>query len=332
MTVAQNFFKTLSSHTHSSLQKFLKSYKTLTKSQPKHWSNFQFRSNPNIKSNFGEKIDLNLNHPVLQKLEFCSNLAQFNQVQAQLIILGLFQHSLSASRVIKKASLLSDSLNTAILIFESIENPDAFMCNTIIRSYCDRGDPENALSFYYSYVIFGCVFHNHYTFPLIIRVCVDVGSVLEGQKAHCRVLKCGFGFDLFVKNSLIRLYSVLGCVGSAEKVFDESPESDLVTWNTMIDGYVKNGQVGLAHDMFDEMRVRDVFTWNSMIVGYVGMRDMEAAIELFETMPYRDVVSWNCLLDGCVRVGDSLAARECFNRMPKRNVVSWNTMLALYVT
>ncbi|XP_074303763.1 pentatricopeptide repeat-containing protein At4g18840-like [Silene latifolia] len=331
MTVTQNLFKKSASFTPSSLQKLLKSYKTLTKSQPKHWSNIQFRSNPDVEFNFEIKNDLNLNHPILRKLESCSNVAQFNQVQAQLIIFGIFQHSLSASRVIKKLCSLPRGLKLAVSLLKNIENPDAFMCNTVIRSYWDKGYSKDALNFYYSYVVFGCVVHNHYTFPLIIKLCIDLGSILEGEKTHCRVLKCGFPADLFVKNSLILMYSALGKVGSAEKVFGESSESDLVTWNTMIDGYVKNGQVVLARNLFDEMRVRDEFTWNSMIAGYVGVRDMEAAIELFGTMPHRDIVSWNSLLDGCAKIGDKLAARECFNRMPKRNVVSWNIMLALYV-
>uniref|UniRef100_A0A7C9E8N4 Uncharacterized protein n=1 Tax=Opuntia streptacantha TaxID=393608 RepID=A0A7C9E8N4_OPUST len=127
------------------------------------------------------------------------------------------------------------------------------------------------------------------------------------------------------------MYSVFSRVRDAEKVFDESSESDLVTWNTMIDGYIKNGQVGLARNLFDEMHERDVFTWNSMLAGYVGGGDMETALELFSAMPHRDVVSWNCLIDGCARVGDVSAARECFDRMPHRNVICWNIMLALYV-
>lgn len=205
------------------------------------------------------------------------------------------------------------------------------MCNTIIRSYVNLGDPQTGLAFYYNYLIGGCIVPNHYTFPLIIRVCVDLGSIIEGEKLHCRVLKCGFGLDLFVRNSLIRMYSVLGKLGDAEKVFDESSECDLVTWNTMIDGYLKNGHVDVARNLFDEMPERDVFTWNSMLAGYVAVGDMDAAIEFFGEMPQRDVVSWNCLFDGCARTGDIVAARECFNRMPNHNVVSWNTMLALCV-
>ena len=53
----------------------------------------------------------------------------------------------------------------------------------------------------------------------------------------------------------------------ARKVFNLSPESDLVTWHSMIDGHVKNGEVGVARGVFDGMPERDVFSWNLMIAG-----------------------------------------------------------------
>lgn len=175
------------------------------------------------------------------------------------------------------------------------------------------------------------VWPNHYTFPLLLKVCADLGLVREGEKAHARVVKLGFELDLYVRNSLIHMYSVCGRLGDARMVFDLSYESDIVTWNTMIDGCVKNGDVGFARWLFDEMQERDVFSWNSLIGGYVGVGDVEAAKEFFDKMPCRDVVSWNCLIDGYARIGNVVAARQFFDWMPCPNVVSWNTMLALYV-
>ncbi|KMS97493.1 hypothetical protein BVRB_5g126590 [Beta vulgaris subsp. vulgaris] len=331
MTVGRNLFKPVASIIFFSLQKRLKSHKSLFKSPPKIWSNLEFRSSRDFNSDERDLNTLNLNHPILQKVDECCNLVQFNQIHAQLIILGLFHHPLAASRTIKKLSSLPHALNHAVSLLEKLEEVDAFMCNTIIRSYLNQGDPESGLVFYHHYVIGGCVVPNHYTFPMMIKICVDLGSAVGCVKVHGSVLKYGFGSDLFVKNSLIRMYFVFGRIEDAEKVFDESSERDLVTWNTMIDGYVKNEKVGLARKLFDEMPERDVVTWNSMLAGYVGVGNMEAAIEFFGAVPYRDVVSWNCLIDGCAKMGDVLAARECFNRMPVRSVVSWNTMLALYV-
>ncbi len=168
-------------------------------------------------------------------------------------------------------------MSHAVYVFDCLDEPDAFMCNTIMRSYVNSNDPCSALGFYYGRMVGKWVSPNHYTFPLLVKVCADIGSLREGEKAHARVVKFGFESDLFVRNSLIHMYSACGRIGDARMVFDAGPDWDLVSWNTMIDGYVKNGEVSIARELFDEMNERDVFSWNSMISGYVGIGDMEAA-------------------------------------------------------
>ncbi|MED6180003.1 hypothetical protein PIB30_006120 [Stylosanthes scabra] len=200
-----------------------------------------------------------------------------------------------------------------------------------MRTHARQGDSSGALRFYYDRMISRCVEPNHYTFPILIKASGDVGSVGEGEKGHARVVKFGFESDLFVRNSLIRMYSVFGRVRDARAVFDGSSVLDLVSYNSMIDGYMKNGGIGDARKVFDEMTDRDAFSWNCLVSGYVAVGDLVAANELFEKMPDRDVVSWNCMVDGYARIGDVFRALELFDLMPVRNVVSWNSMLALYV-
>lgn len=126
------------------------------------------------------------------------------------------------------------------------------------------------------------------------------------------------------------MYSTLGDVDSARKLFDLDLDSDFVTWNSMIDGYVKNGMVDSARRLFDDMSERDIITWNVMIAGHAGVGDMDAAKDLFIKMPERDVVSWNTLIDGYARKDETGVARELFDVMPIKNMVSWNVVLALY--
>ncbi|CAK9173355.1 unnamed protein product [Ilex paraguariensis] len=314
----------------SSLDKFIKTQKNLSKSYPRLWSD-QKNEEPNDTNDQGVRI-LNLSHPILCILDSSGpSLKQFNQVHTQLIVNGLFQHPLAASRVVKKLCYSSFTVPHAIELFCRLENPDAFICNTIMRSFVNSNDPENALTFYYHQMVGKCVLPNHYTFPILLKACAEMGLVREGEKIQAQILKVGLELDLFVRNVLIHLYSVCGRIWDARKVYDLSSECDLVTWNSMIDGYVKNGEVGFARWFFDEMPDRDVFSWNSMIAGYVGIGDMEMAKELFGRMPVRDVVSWNSLIDGYARIRNIAAAREFFDLMDCRNVVSWNTMLALYV-
>ncbi|KAF8380662.1 hypothetical protein HHK36_028152 [Tetracentron sinense] len=315
--------------TSISLEKILKSQKNLSKPSPRIWNEYE--------TQFEEVDDqgvrtLNLSHPILRILESCrGTMKEFNQVHTQLMVSGLFQHSLAASRAVKKLCSSPLTVHHAVSLFCRLEEPDAFICNTIIRSYVRLNDPVNAISFYYEQMIGKWVPPNHYTFPLLAKICAEFGSIREGEKTHARVVKFGFELDLFVRNSLIHMYSVCGRIGAARWLFDACSESDLVTWNSMIDGYVKNGEVGVARRLFDEMPERDIVSWNSMIAGYAGIEDLEAMKELFERMPVRDVVSWNCVIDGYARVGQVSVTRELFDQMPFWNVVSWNTMLALYV-
>ncbi|KAL5707046.1 hypothetical protein ACHQM5_025142 [Ranunculus cassubicifolius] len=304
------------------LEKILKTQQSLSKPPPKTlWKEHQ-----------QTPFELTLNHPILQILESSNgNLAEFNQIHTQLIISNLFQHSLTASRVIKKLCSYHHGIPLAVTLFSHLDEPDAFICNTIMRAYVNSNDHESGIMFYYKGMVRRCIVPNHYTFPLLGKMCGELGLSVEGKKMHGRSVKFGLEFDLFVRNSMISMYSLFGRIGDAQKVFDEMSELDLVSWNSMIDGYVKNGEVGSARKLFDEMPERDIVSWNSMIGGYVGIGDMETARMLFDRMYVKDVVSWNCMIDGYARIGNVCDARDLFDRMKERNVISWNTMLALYV-
>ncbi|KAI3923021.1 hypothetical protein MKW98_013555 [Papaver atlanticum] len=160
-----------------------------------------------------------------------------------------------------------------------------------------------------------------------------MGCVEQGEKTHSRILKFGFESDLFVRNTLIHMYSSFRRIKDARKLFDDASldHSDIVTWNSMIDGYVKNGEVSVARRLFDEMPERDIVSWNSMIAGYAGVEDMTSAEEIFDRMPVRDVVSWNSMIDGYAKLGSVSAALNLFDRMSKKNVVTWNIILALHI-
>ncbi|KAJ6327201.1 hypothetical protein OIU78_014139 [Salix suchowensis] len=97
-----------------------------------------------------------------------------------------------------------------------------------MRSFVNANDPYGALRFYYEKMIAKWVLPNHYTFPLVAKVCADIGSLRGAQKVHALVVKFGFELDLFVRNSFIRCYSVCGRTSDARMVFDNGFVLDLV--------------------------------------------------------------------------------------------------------
>ncbi|OWM83192.1 hypothetical protein CDL15_Pgr011874 [Punica granatum] len=314
---------------------FIKRQRNLSKHPPKLWPRDPkpkppITNHPHDHLRQREIPALDLAHPYLRKLNSCLSIGQFNQVHSQLVVSGLSQHSLVTSQVVKKLCALG-SVPHAVWFFARVEEADAFLCNTVMRGFMNAGDSSRAIKFYFDEMVGKSIDPNYYTFPVVIKCCVEIGSSVEGEKVHGRTIKLGFEPDLFVRNSLIHLYSSFGKVGCARKVFDSGFVLDSVSWASMIDGHAKNGELSVARELFDEMPDRDVVSWNAMISGYAGAGDMQKAKYLFDRMPFKNVVSWNCMIDGFARVGNVLMAREFFNQMPTPNLVSWNIMLALYV-
>ncbi|CDY63612.1 BnaC03g72790D [Brassica napus] len=351
-----------------SLDKFIECRKNLSKPSPRLWPDDPRPQTTHLDET-GEPI-VEIHHPLLQKLEYLRSLNEFDQVYTQVVVSGLLQHSLVSGRVIKKLCACFHSISRAASVFDSIHEPDAFLGNTILRCLLTSRQPLGALRFYYEKMVARCVLQNHYTFPLMAKVCAEIGFVKDGEKIHALVSKKGFDLDLFVRNSLIHMYSVFGRIRDAHKVFDGGSTLDLVSWNLMIDGYVKNGEVDIARKLFDVMPERDVFTWNSVLCGYARVKDMEEA-RLYEEMVDKgdgfkpNKASITSVLTACGKLGrvdigkrihlyvtsngikpDMLLstalltmyakcgvmdmAREVFDGMRERSIVSWNSMIMGY--
>ncbi|MQL78767.1 hypothetical protein Taro_011181 [Colocasia esculenta] len=201
----------------------------------------------------------------------------------------------------------------------------------------------------------------------LIDYCLSLRSLACAQSAHARLIKAGFHRRTFLGNRLIDLYSRLGAVASAAKVFDELPGKNTFTWNILLAGFWRSGDMKRALWLFEEMPERDVVSWNSMISGFVGMGLEEKAFGVLFRMrelgtrasgftlsvaascvssarlakqihghgirsclDVSNVVLGNALIDmyGRFRVVDY--ACIVFLSMGIRDVISWNTMILAY--
>ncbi|XP_062112021.1 pentatricopeptide repeat-containing protein At2g35030, mitochondrial [Humulus lupulus] len=129
-------------------------------------------------------------------------------------------------------------------------------------------------------------------------------------------------------NWLITKLSRDGKIYEARKVFDEMPETDVITWTTVITGYVKCGMIEEARKLFDRIDAKkDVITWTTMISGYKRMEKIDEAERLFLEMPEKNVISCNTMIEVYSRNGQVDLALDLFERMQVKNVVSWNTII-----
>ncbi|XP_048225891.1 pentatricopeptide repeat-containing protein At3g03580-like [Ricinus communis] len=114
-----------------------------------------------------------------------------------------------------------------------------------------------------------------YTFPSVINACAALGDFEIGNVVQNHVLEIGFGFDLYIGNALVDMYSRFGDLVKARNVFEEMTQRDIVSWNSLISGYSANGYWEEALEIYYELRIAglkpDNFTLSSVLPACGGL-------------------------------------------------------------
>ncbi|XP_043697753.1 pentatricopeptide repeat-containing protein At2g29760, chloroplastic-like [Telopea speciosissima] len=208
-----------------------------------------------------------------------------------------------------------------------------------------------------------------HTFQFLFKACARCSSTHMGRTIHGNFLKLCDESDVFAGNSLIHMYSELGHLDLAKRVFDQMDLKDVVSWTTMVGIYAKNGSMGEALKLFDQMPERNVVSWTSMVAGYAQTDKPEMSIQYFRKMvsanikpdvvamvsvlsacaPLRDLdlgkwihhfivreqICMNvnlavALIDMYAKCGDIDAAQQVFDSMDCKTLVAWNTIIDGY--
>ncbi|PKU77366.1 pentatricopeptide repeat-containing protein At2g22410, mitochondrial [Dendrobium catenatum] len=289
-------------------------------------------------------------------------------LHGQLIVSGLHRHPLHISKVLAFYTISPSHLPHSLLIFNQIENPNTFIFNTMFRAFAQSNTPTEALLLYSQSRALGLK-HDNMTFPFVLKACVKIPAMIDGQWIHVHVLKLGFISDVFISNALISLYSSCKELGYARQLFDEMTVRDLVSWNSLICGSAKAQRFNDVLRLFEMMRAAkvkadgvtmvnvisactqlrewelgetvvkyiedncievDLYLGNTLI-DYYGRRGfVEDAQKLFDEMREKNSITMNAMIATFAKAGDLVGARKMFDRMPERDLVSWSLMITGY--
>ncbi|KAI3880398.1 hypothetical protein MKX03_020879 [Papaver bracteatum] len=275
-------------------------------------------------------------------LEKCKSVEEVNPILSRFVVSGLIRQSFYLCKLVE---VLSHSQNSTLLLYSRLllehqshglqgeedlkmaPSTTTFLWNTIIRGYSRSRFPQQGITTYRKMLQSSCKPDN-FTFPIVVKA---ASSLQEGVQVHGQIVSNGFEFNIFVVNTVLSMYTVFGDLKSAQRLFEMSPNLDIVSWNTLIDGYVKSGAIELARSLFDKMTEPNEISWTAMISGYAKSGNMDIAQSLFDRMPScRSPVAWNSMISGFAKCGLLPLARKMFDEMPLKNVASWNAMISSY--
>ncbi|CAL9233432.1 unnamed protein product [Arabidopsis halleri] len=190
------------------------------------------------------------------------------------------------------------------------------------------------------------------------------------QLVHCRVIKSGLVFSVYLMNNLMNVYSKTGYALHARKLFDEMPLRTAFSWNTVLSAYAKRGDMDSSCEFFDQLPQRDSVSWTTMIVGYKKIGQYQKAIRIMGEMMREGIAPTqftltnvlasvaatrcletgkkvhsfiiklglrgnvsvsNSLLNMYAKCGDPMMAKVVFDRMVVKDISSWNAMIALHM-
>lgn len=232
------------------------------------------------------------------------------------MIVNGFNSDISALRelIFCGAVGISGAINYAHKLFAEITEPDTFIYNTMIRGSAQSRTRLNSIILY-TQMENNSVKPDKYTFSFVLKACTKLLYRNTGFCVHGKVIKHGFEFNKFARNTLIYFHANCGDLGIARVLFDGQAKGDVVAWSALTAGYARRGELSVARSLFDEMPVKDLVSWNVMITAYVKQGEMENAQELFNNVPKRDVVTWNAMIAGYVLSGMNESALEMFEEM-----------------
>ncbi|KVH98948.1 Pentatricopeptide repeat-containing protein [Cynara cardunculus var. scolymus] len=230
-----------------------------------------------------------LNVRLYQLLKHVRLLTQTKQIHAQIVFRSLGGSNNLIGELIRSYRTHGKLKSVRKVFSEYPSLPPTFLWNLVIQAYSKTSFTEESLYLFKEMLLYGgrhsLAVPDDYTFTFTITACSRQRTLLAfGQNCHTMVIKHGYDSDVCVGNALVSMYVVYSRTVSAQKVFDEMPQRDTITWTSLVKGYAMNGNMPQAEKLFIKMPDRNEVSWAVMIAGYVGHEMYNDALRCFNDM------------------------------------------------
>nr|DAD29581.1 TPA_asm: hypothetical protein HUJ06_031049 [Nelumbo nucifera] len=180
------------------------------------------------------------------------------------------------------------------------------------------------------------MYHRHVLLMLFLLNHADLWNFHLVKSFHGRTIKVGLDNHNFIGGALVDIYSKLGFLDDAYKVFQELEEKDNVVWSSLLDGFHQSGvaEQGLhlfrpfvsEGHKFDPFIFANAFSLCSNIeVTAVGSQVHCSFIKSGFAL---DSFIWNALINMYVGTGMVCHAYKCFLEVRHKNEICFNAMIA----
>lgn len=226
-------------------------------------------------------------------------------------------------------------------VFDTMHRRNVVAWNTLVAWYVKTEQYVEAVKQFKMMMKMGIKL-SPVSFVNIFPALSKLGDPQNADGLYGMLLKLGseYANDLFVVSSTIFMYSELGCLNMARKIFDCCSERNTEVWNTMIGAYVQNDcpveGIGIFLEAIEsEDAVLDDVTFLSALTAVSQLQLLRLAQQLhafiLKRLSVLPVIILNAVIVMYSRCNSVETSFKIFHRMLERDIVSWNTMVSAFV-
>ncbi|KAH9532183.1 hypothetical protein CY35_19G076700 [Sphagnum magellanicum] len=144
------------------------------------------------------------------------------------------------------------SMEEAQRVFNKMPSHNVVSWNVMILAHMNCGQGQEALELFQQMQQEG-VQPNPLTFVAVLNACASIVAIKEGRRAHEQIVHSGCEADVFVGNSVIDMYAKCVSMEDAQRVFNEMPSHNVISWTAMLQGFAMHGYGKEALEHFEQM-------------------------------------------------------------------------------
>ncbi|CAL9227493.1 unnamed protein product [Arabidopsis halleri] len=269
-----------------------------------------------------------------------TSISHLAQTHAQIILHG-FRNDISL--LTKLTQRLSDlgAIYYARDIFLSVQRPDVFLFNVLMRGFSVNESPHSSLSVFAHLRKSTDLKPNSSTYAFAISAASGFRDDRAGCVIHGQAIVDGYDSELLLGSNIVKMYFKFWRVEDARKVFDRMPEKDTILWNTMISGYRKNEMyvesIQVFRDLINENCTRlDTTTLLDILPAVAELQELRLGMQIHSLATKTGCYSHDYVLTGFIslysKCGKIKMASTLFNEFRKPDIVAYNAMIHGYTS
>ena len=279
----------------------------------------------------------------IDSLKACAkkkNLCEGTKLHADLLENGLLEKCPYIASALIHMYCKCGVLSEAQKVLEKLQFRDVVTWSALISGYAQHGQGHIALHCFEKMQKEG-IHPDEITFSCILKACGITGALNKGEIIHEEIARRGFlEKNIVLGNALVDMYAKCGNLEKAQKVLEDLPFRDVISWNSLISGYAQHGQGYESLYCFEKMQREGIspnlVTFICILQGCGSLRDVKYGIKIHEEIMSRgllgkDIVLGTALVDMYVKCGMLTKAKEVLEELPNRNAVCWNALITGYV-